>query len=83
MTLPSGVTAILDTALKRFSKEDVLWALTSPLVTLDNFPRDGVAAIGGFTANAIPVVVLVDMETGTVFHAQSPERKYRRLFPKQ
>lgn len=83
MTLPFGVTAILDTALKRFSKEEVLWALTNPQGTLENFPRDGVAAIGGFTANAMPVVVLVDMNTGAVFHTQRPERKYQHLFPRQ
>ena len=35
---------------------------------------------GGFTSRGIPIVILVDMETETVFHAQGFERKYERLF---
>lgn len=80
MTSPFSTTAILDSALKRFSEEDILWVLSNPYGQLANFPRKGVAAIGGFIAEAVPLVVLRDMNTGAVFHVQSPERKYRRLF---
>ena len=80
MTLPFSTTEILDSALKRFSEEDILSVLSNPCGQLADFPRKGVAAIGGFTANAKPVVVLRDMNTGAVFHAQSPEGKYRQLF---
>lgn len=47
---------------------------------MDNFPRNGVTAVGGFTKGGMPIVVLVDMETSEVFHAQRYERKFRRLF---
>ena len=37
-------------------------------------------AIGGTTTQGLPIVVLRDMETGKVFHAQKLEAKYQRLF---
>ncbi len=36
--------------------------------------------VGGFSAEGLPVVVLMDMETEAVFHAQKPERKHQHLF---
>ena len=45
-----------------------------------DFPRKDVVAIGGFTTGGIPIVVLVDMNTDQVFHAQKWEGKYQRLF---
>ena len=38
-------------------------------------------AIGGLTTQGLPIVILRDMETGEVFHAQKLEGKYQRLFP--
>ena len=39
--------------------------------------------IGGFTTQGFPTVLLRDMTTGAVFHAQKLERKYQHLFPGQ
>ena len=51
-----------------------------PAGTRGDYPRPGVVAIGGFTTQGLPIVVLQDMETGAVFHAQRRERKYDILF---
>ena len=37
-------------------------------------------AIGGVTTEGFPIVILRDMETGSVFHAQKLEAKYHHLF---
>ena len=76
----SGVTAILDSALKSFPRRDIVAALSWPVGAAENCPRHGVAAIGGFTTKGLPIVVLRDMETGLVFHAQKRETKYDHLF---
>lgn len=57
-----------------------MWALFHWQGRASDFPREGVMAVGGFTSRGIPIVILVDMETETVFHAQGFERKYERLF---
>ena len=36
-----------------------------------NFPRERIMAIGGLTTQGLPIVILRDMETGKVFHAQN------------
>ena len=82
MTLPFGVTEILDSALKRFPRKDIVAALSWPAGADSNCPRRGVAAIGGFTTQGLPIVVLRAMDTGVVFHAQKREPKYDHLFGK-
>ena len=72
--------SILRSALKRYPKHDIEAALSRPTGGEDNYPREGVAAIGGFTTQGLPIVILQDMETGVVFHAQKAERKYDFLF---
>ena len=80
MTIPFGVSAILASALKRFSIEEIMTVLYMPYGIETDYPRVDVMAIGGFTSGGIPIVVLVDMETNEVFHSQRWEAKYRRLF---
>ena len=80
MTIPFGVTAILASALEKFSERDIRWVLALPRGAQDNFPRQCVTAVGGFTSRGLPVVVIVDMETDEVFHAQKCEAKYEHLF---
>jgi len=72
---------VLESALKRFSEDDIYWVLSNPVGKQADFPREGIAAVAGFTTKAIPVVVLIDMRRSRVFHAQGPERKYEHLFP--
>ncbi len=71
---------ILASALKRFSEEDILWVLAHPAGAEADFPRDEIISIGGFTKQGLPIVVMFDMETDAVFHAQKSERKYHGLF---
>ena len=80
MTSLPAFPSILPSAQRKFSEEDILAALGHPRGIARNFPRKGVRAIGGFTAKAVPIVVLMDMESDVVFHAQKLERKYHRLF---
>ncbi|MDE0168512.1 MAG: hypothetical protein OXS29_03230 [bacterium] len=80
MTAPLGVHSILPSALKRFAIRDILSALAHPHGVEVDFPREGIMAIGGTTTQGLPIVVLRDMETGKVFHAQKLEAKYQRLF---
>jgi len=81
LTTPSRSPAVLESALKRFSEDDIYRVLSNPVGKRADFPREGIAAVAGFTAKGIPVVVLIDMRRSQVFHAQRPERKYEHLFP--
>ena len=65
---------VLDSALKRYSEKDIRRVLTFPVGIRDHSPRHGVRAVGGFTAQGVPVVVLMDMRRDFVFHAQRPEK---------
>ncbi len=71
---------VLASAVKRFPEREIRLVLSQPRGAEDNFPRQGVTAVGGFTAVGVPIIVLVDMETNEVFHAQRYEKKFRRLF---
>lgn len=79
MTTPSGIPTVLESALKRFTEDDIYRVLSNPVGRQADFPRKGIAAVAGFTTGGIPVVVLIDMERSCVFHAQRLEGKYEHL----
>lgn len=80
MTTPSGPPTVLESALKRFTEDDIYWVLSNPVGRQADLPREGIAAVAGFTTRGIPLVVLIDMRRSCVFHAQRLERKYEHLF---
>lgn len=53
--------------------------LAHPAGAEADYPRGGILSMGGFTKQGLPIVVLFDMETDAVFHAQKSERKYHGL----
>ena len=65
--------------MKRFTRLDITHVLDHRIGSEEDVPRKGVLAVAGFDTKANPVVLLVDMNTWVVFHAQRPEKKYGHL----
>ena len=50
--------------------------LAHPIAYIADLPREGCMAVGGLTEeDALPVVVLIDMNEGWAFHSQRYEQK--------
>ena len=82
MTSPFPAPSILPSALKKYAARDIRRAISLPTGIRVNFPREGILAVGGFSAGGSPMVVLIDLDTNQVFHAQRFESKYSSLFPR-
>ena len=71
---------VLCSAFRHYSRREVMYVLAYPRNIRDHYPDPDRTTIVGFTQGGVPLVLLQDMRTGAVYHAQRAERKHGHLF---